>query len=174
MDSFRRIIALKIETAQDRIDGLLGEIRELETKTYSSPGSRAILNFVRESAISIRKFLSEEHEIADSGLLQPKELEVRIHRRTQLLPLLHQLLGFIEGSDINECPGALVPPLRRYTRKVLPAAEIVVSSKPELNYSINEISEPLREALKGSHPDLVQTLSTFQAGFSMRVPIGIA
>src|SRR5437868_5195229 len=150
MDSFRRLISLKLETANDRIEALLTQCGELDQKTYSSPGSKAVVSFVRESALRLREFLNDETTLLDQGLLQPRETEVRIHRRTQLLPLLHQLLGFISGSDINEAPGQLIPPLRRYSQEVIPGAEIVVSSKPELNYAINEISEPLHDALQGT------------------------
>ncbi len=150
MDSFHGIVSLKLETAHDRIESLLAECEELGRKTYSSPGSSAVLHFVQESAFHLRDLLSEEAALSNAGLLQPRETEVRVHRGTQLLPLLHQLLGFIAGSDINAAPGQLIPPLRRYSRKVIPEAELVVSSKPELNYSINEISEPLRSMLKGT------------------------
>ena len=66
-------------------------------------------------------------------------------RLSQLIPFLHMLLGFVDGSEVHRSPGQLIRPLRRYVRSIIPASEIIVKSKAELNYSIQDIAEPLRK-----------------------------
>jgi hypothetical protein len=150
MDSYGRVAALKIETAQDRAHAVEEEAARVENKVYVSPGSQCVLTFVRDAASRISIRLEKERLVANSGLLTPSQLETRLHRIAKLLPLLHQLLGFVDGSDIHRSPGQLVPTLRRYTQSILPTSEIVVSSKPELNYSIHDIAGPLRELFAGT------------------------
>lgn len=150
MDSYGRIAALKIETAQDRAHAVIEEVARVENKVYVSPGSKCVLTFVRDAASRIDGLLEEQKTVTSAGLLTASQLETRLHRITKLLPLLHQLLGFVEGSDVHRSPGQLVPTLRRYTQSILPTSEIVVSSKPELNYSIQDIAGPLRELFAGT------------------------
>jgi hypothetical protein len=145
MDSYRRIAALKIQSAQDRAHAIVEEIRRVENKVYASPGSKQLLNFVRDAAVKLQALLDDETATADSNLLSASELETRLDRTTKLLPYLHILLGFVEGSEVHRSPSQLIRPLRRYVRSIFPASEIIVKSKAELNYSIQDIAEPLRK-----------------------------
>jgi|SRR5579872_3993036 len=150
MDSYGRIAALKIETAQDRAHALIEEVRRVENKVYASPGSSCVLTFVSDAADRIAALLEGQKAITSAGLLTPSQIETRLHRITNLIPLLHQLLGFVEGSDVHRSPAQLIPTLRRYTQSILPGSEIVVSSKSELNYSIQDIARPLADLFKGT------------------------
>src|SRR5579864_5064064 len=125
MDSYGRIAALKIATAQDRAHAIIEEVKRVENKVYASPGSRRVLSFVRDAAIRIQTLLEDQKAVTSTGLLTPSQLETRLHRITKLIPLLHQLLGFVEGSDVQRAPGQLIPTLRRYTQSILPTSEIV-------------------------------------------------
>lgn len=145
MDSYRRIAALKIQAAQDRTHAVIEEVSRVENKVYASPGSQRVLRFVRDAAGRIEGLLEDEKAIASAGPLTPPQLETRLHRTTKLLPLLHDLVGFVDGSDVHHSPSQLIPTLRRYSRSILPTSEIIVSSKPELNYSIQDIATPLRK-----------------------------
>ena len=90
------------------------------------------------------------------------------------MPLLHELVGFVDGSDVHQCPSQLIPTLRRYSKSILPGSEIIVSSKPELNYSIQDIAAPLRNLFSGTEvesscallPDLlfVVTIPVVESG----------
>jgi hypothetical protein len=144
MASYRRIAALKIQSAQDRAHAIAEEIGRVENKVYASPGSKQLLRFVQDAAIGLQSLLEDEASVADSDLLSASELETRLDRITKLIPYLHILLGFVDGSDVHHSPGQLIRPLRRYVRSIIPASEIVVRSKAELNYSIQDIAEPLR------------------------------
>jgi hypothetical protein len=144
MDSFRRIAQLKIETAQDRAHALIEEVERLQNKLYPSPGSQRILQFVAAAAEKIHSVLESERNIAETDLLSHQEMETRLDRTSKLLPYLHRVLGFVDGSDVHRCPAQLIPTLRRYVREIIPDAEIVVSSKPELNYSIQDIAGLLK------------------------------
>src|SRR6266849_10079540 len=147
MDSYRRIAALKIRSAQDRASAIVEEKHRVENKVYASPGSQHLLKFVEDAAIRLQALLEAEKDIANTDLLNASELETRLHRTTKLIPVLHMLLGFVEGSDVNRSPGQLIQPLRRYVRSIIPGSEIFVSSKAELNYSIQDIAAPLRKLL---------------------------
>ncbi len=145
MDSYRRIAALKIQSAQDRASAIVEEICRVENRVYASPGSKHLLGFVKDVAIKLQGLLEAEKDIANTEPLNASELETRLHRTTKLIPYLHMLLGFVEGSDVNRTPGQLIQPLRRYVRSIIPESEIFVSSKAELNYRIQDIAEPLRK-----------------------------
>lgn len=145
MESFKRISLRILESAEDRLDALQQEVVKVQNRIYSSPGSSKLLNFIREAASELRKILHDQQSVVQAGLLSPAELDVRLHRYVELVPLFHELLGLVEGSDVHHSPGQLIVPLRRYVKSVIPNAEIIVSSKPELNYSIQEISRTLKQ-----------------------------
>lgn len=120
MDSYKRIARLKIQTAQERAHAVLEEVTRVKNKVYVSPGSKRVLDFVADSAQRIDGRLESEKSVVDADLLDPPELETRLHRVTSLVPFLHILLGFVEGSDVHHSPGQLVPTLRRYTALYFP------------------------------------------------------
>jgi hypothetical protein len=153
MDSYRRIAALKIQSAQDRASAIVQEICRVENRVYASPGSKHLLGFVKDAAIKLQGLLEAERKIADTEPLSASELETRLHRTTKLIPYLHMLLGFVEGSDVNRAPGQLIQPLRRYVRSIIPDSEIFVSSKAELNYSIQDIAGPVRKLFSDTLSD---------------------
>jgi len=141
------IASLKIQTALDRCVALIEQTKRFKTRTYSSPGSLGVLDFVDACARRTQDFLKDQAGIAEEGILAPEELELRIQRATKLVPVFHELLGLIDGSDIDQSPAQLVSPLRRYFQALLPNCDIVLSSKPELNYSITEIAQDIRKLL---------------------------
>src|SRR5260370_992818 len=145
MESYRRIAALKMQSAQDRASAIVEEICRVENRVYASPGSKHLLGFVKDVAIKLQGLLEAEKDIANTEPLNASELETRLHRTTKLIPYLHMLLGFVEGSDVNRTPGQLIQPLRRYVRSIIPESEIFVSSRAELTYRIEDIAEPLRK-----------------------------
>jgi len=107
-------------------------------------GSDCVLQFVSNAAARINDLLEGEKVIAATDLLSASEIEIRFDRITKLIPLLHLILGFIDGSDVHRCPAQLIPTLRRYVRSIIGTSEIVVSSKPELNYPIQDIAGLLK------------------------------
>ena len=146
-----RVARLKIHTAKQRTAALLRELDRLASKSYSSPGANRLIEFVRLSAERLNLLLNQEEELIHSGILTPWELEVRSHRVTQILPSLLRTLRFVSGSEIDVSPGGqIVQPLRRYFRSILPGSDIILSSKPELNYSIQEIAALLRNVFHGT------------------------
>jgi hypothetical protein len=145
MESFKRIILRVIESAEDRLAAVQDEVIRVQNRIYPSPGSQKLLDFVREAAAELNKILHEQQSVVHAGLLTSAELDVRLHRYVELVPLFHELVGLVEGSDVHHSPGQLIVPLRRYVKSVIPDAEIIVSSKPELNYSIQEISRTLKQ-----------------------------
>lgn len=168
MDSYGRIARLKVETAQDRARAVIEEVERLQNRVYASPGSKLVLSFVGGTAEKIDAQL--ENALANASLLTASQLDTRLHRVATLIPFLHQLLGFVEGSDVHHSPGQLIPTFRRYTQSIFPASDLVVRSKPELNYSIQNIAKPIKElweAFKGTPleqagsllPDLLFVLS---------------
>ena len=147
-EAYQRIALLKVSGAHDRSQALINEIRRVENRVYPSPASKGILEVVRIAAESIQNQLAREQELLSTDLLSTAEFDVRLQRIIGVLPLLHELLGIVEGSDVHHAPGQLIRPLRRYVQSVIPNSEILVSSKSELNYSIVEIAGPLRETFE--------------------------
>jgi hypothetical protein len=150
MAAERRVAELKIHTAKQRTSALITELNRLVLKSYSSPAAQDFLDFVQLSASRLLELLEQEETHVKEGILKPDELELRSHRVTQFLPALLRTLRFVSGSEIDVSPGPLVQPLRRYVRSILPGADIIVSSKAELNYSIQEIAGQLRNLFAGS------------------------
>jgi hypothetical protein len=70
-----------------------------------------------------------------------------MHRQCLILPFLHEILGFLQGSDVASTPAEIIPPLRRMIQSLLPGSEILVVSTPQLNYSITEISQGIKTKL---------------------------
>jgi hypothetical protein len=144
MDDGLNLASLKIELARRRCEGLREELRSLRTQDYSSPGSTLLIDFVEKAIDAIRSFLKSEGELAEAGLLDAAELEIRVHRITQLIPYLHLILGYINGSDTSCTPTPLIAQLRRFANSVLPSSEVIVSAVMELNYSIQEVGNNIR------------------------------
>ncbi|MCU1301371.1 MAG: hypothetical protein JWQ87_1655 [Candidatus Sulfotelmatobacter sp.] len=157
MDSFQQIALLKIESAQDRTHAVSQEVSRALNKVYASPGSEKILLFVGQAASAVRDALETQKQYCSGDLLSAPELEIRLHRITKIIPTLHLLIGFIQGSDIPQCPAQLIQPLRRYTQSVLPNSEVIVSAKSELNYSIQEIADSLRGLVSGAGNPFIGT-----------------
>lgn len=141
----RRIASLKVETAKQRIGALQNELERLGNKSYSSFGTVRLLEFIKASSDQLLILLTQEEELINADVLSPAELELRSHRVTQILPALNRTLRFVSGSETDTSPAQLVQPLRRYVRSILPGSDIIVSAKPELNYSIQEIAALLRD-----------------------------
>ena len=110
MDSYRRIAALKIQSAQDRAHAIVEEIGRVENKVYASPGSKQLLRFVEDAAIRLQGLLEDERSIAKSDLLSASELETRLDRTPKLIPYLHILLGFVDVQGYRYGAAAHCPP----------------------------------------------------------------
>src|SRR5580704_17819110 len=135
-----QIVSLKIEVARQRCEGLAREVKQLKNRDYSSKGSTIIIDFVGRANELALDYLAREESLPDKHLLTEGELEDRIHRVSKLLPLLHYLLGFIEGSETGSAPPPLVLQLRRLASAIIPGAEVAISVRPELNYSILDVA----------------------------------
>lgn len=144
MVSPHEIAALKIQVAEDRCEALREQIRSLSNRAYSSPGCMRLIKFAAEATHAISELLEAERNLPDRELLTEKEFEHRVHRATKLIPVLHFLLSYVEGSGLETTPAPLVAQLRRFAQKVMPDSEVIVRSGPYLNYSIDEIATKIR------------------------------
>lgn len=142
-----QIISLKTEVARHRCEALAREIRRLKSKEFSSRGSTRLIKFVETGTKTVLDYLQAEENLPDRDLLKEEELDDRIHRATKLIPFLHYLLGFIEGSEMGSVPLPLVTQLGGFANSVIPGSELVVTTRPELNYSILEIASWVRAVL---------------------------
>jgi hypothetical protein len=137
-------IDIKLSSARQRCRALHAHASRLETQQYASPGAYVVRGFVERSSKLLDEFLEGEATNPDLELLEPRERETRIHRACKLVPFLYQVLGILSGAETNQTPAELVLPLRRSLRKILPRAEILLRSGPDLNYSIDEIAAALK------------------------------
>lgn len=140
-----RIVSLTIEVARQRCEGLIRETKQLKNKDYSAKGSSILVEFVSKATESVLAYLQKEESLPDKDLLTEEELEDRVRRVSKLLPFLHVLLGFVEGSELGTAPVPLVSQLRRLAGEIVPGAEVAMSVRPQLNYSILEIATEVRE-----------------------------
>ena len=150
MDDRSRIVGLKLEGSVDRCSALLREVGKLRIHHYPSQGANVLLEFIEKATAHIAKFLREQTVNTDLALLDIYELELRMQRLCQFVPVLHEILGLLQGADVGSTPAEIIPPLRRLIRSLLPSAEILVVSTAQLNYSITEVSQSIREHFKGT------------------------
>jgi hypothetical protein len=143
-----QIVDLKIEVARHRCEALAREVKQLRNEEFSSRGSRLLIAFAEKAAHAVLTYLAEEEALPDKHLLNEQELEDRVHRVSKLIPFLHYLLGFVEGSQMDVTPVPLVSQLRRFARTVIPQSEVLVTTRPELNYSIMEVASRVRDLLQ--------------------------
>lgn len=145
MEAYGVEIDIKLATARQRCQALHAHASKLETQLYASPGARVVKEFVERASRQLLEFLDVEATNPELELLEPREREIRIHRTCKLVPFLYQVLGILGGAEINLTPAELVLPLRRSLRNILPHAEILLRSGPDLNYSILEIADDIRQ-----------------------------
>ena len=150
MDDRTRIISLKVEGALDRCSGLLREVRRLNTKYYPSAGASVLLKFVEEATADIQTSLPKEANRDDLQVLRTDEFELRMQRYCRLVPFLHDILGLLQGSDVDSTPAEIIPPLRRLIQSLLPGSEVLIASTNQLNYSITEIAQNIRKVFEAT------------------------
>ena len=75
MDSHQSINSVRIQTAQDRSNALIEQVRRLKTRVYSSPASHILLNFVHDCALNIGTLLQREQALSEGELLKPEEID---------------------------------------------------------------------------------------------------
>jgi len=125
-------------------------VKRLRTRYYPSPGAHVLLDFVEKATTHIETSLPQEASRADLGVLKTHELELRMQRHCRLVPFLHDILGLLQGSDVDNTPAEIIPPLRRLIQSLLPASEVLIASTNQLNYSITEIAQSIRNLFKKS------------------------
>jgi len=169
------LILLTIESAKERCEALSGQVERLAEKQYPSSGSQILISLVKKINQTLCSKLEEiEDDEEIYSLLTPQQVQQRVNRYSQLIPYLHDLLSFLDGAEIKETPAALAPALRRILQYYLPEAELILASKPELNYSFLEIAKQTKsvfssaglEALVEDFPDtfVVITSPTVEVG----------
>lgn len=102
------------------------------------------MKFVDTAADTLLEYFAVQQRNPDLSLLQPRELEIRIHRQCRLVSLLFEYLGLFEGAEISETTAEVALPLRRFVTEVLPNSEVLLRGTPHLNYSITEVAEDMR------------------------------
>jgi hypothetical protein len=80
----------------------------LGTQQYASPGADLIRGFVEDASKRLLEFLDEEATNPDLALLEPPERETRVNGACKLVPVLYQILGILNGAEIDLTPAELV------------------------------------------------------------------
>ncbi|MGD0696261.1 MAG: hypothetical protein ABSB82_15525 [Terriglobia bacterium] len=170
MGSIGRVAQNKIGAAKERCLALKSELRKLENKQYASPRAADILRkFIGAATESLLRFFDEESGNPDLELLEPRALELRIHRRCSLVPFLFEYLGLLERAEINETNAEVALALRRFVRQVLPNSEVLLRAATHLNYSITEVAKDIKELFSQTpFPDLANVLP--EAFYVITVP----
>ena len=165
MKGMESVLRQTIEYARERCHALAEEIEDLEQKTYPTTSPKLLLKFIKERNEIIRGNLDAiETDFDLFETLEPEELEQNVKRYCKFLPYLCNLLEYIEGSEIQTTPAALIRPLRRLVKRYLPESDIIFRSYPQLNYSFAPITQRLRKVFRGdSFPATFEGLPDFFA-----------
>ena len=148
MDVSESVLRLIIESAKERCQALALQLDKADEKQYPSPGPAALLNTIRRINRAVEEKLNQlETDSELFSILTSKQAHQHVNRWSQLLPYLHELLGLLDGAEIQNTPSPFVPSLRTLVQKYLPNAELVLASKTSLNYSFLNISQDLRKLL---------------------------
>ena len=160
------LIALSVETGRERCDALKRELGKLRERKYPSPAPELLIQLIERTTDHIATALNTIRSDDELRvLLTSEQLILRVYHHTEFLPFLHQILGLLEGADVERTPSALIPPLRRFLRRVLPSAEVMFTSQPELNYSFVEIAEGLKEVYRSAGSTFENLVADFPADF---------
>jgi hypothetical protein len=148
MDVSESVLRLIIESAKERCQALALQLDKADEKQYPSPGPAALLRTIRRINRSVEQKLNElENDAELFSVLTSRQAHQHVNRWSQLLPYLHELLGLLDGAEIQNTPSPFVPSLRTLVQTYLPNAELVLASKTSLNYSFLNISQDLRKLL---------------------------
>ncbi len=132
---------LKLESATERCQAIEESLKLFSGRIESSPATRKVIALILRATGRIKDFIRVESANADLVLLTDAELESRIHRVTRVIPAIHFLVGIVEHSDVTSVPAELAAPLRREIDNLYSSsAELIITSSPTLNYSIQRLA----------------------------------
>jgi hypothetical protein len=146
-----KIADFLINCIKERCAALESEVCRLLVTHSTSPGATSLLKLIEDTN---RQILDKIETIAKSttirNTLTNAQLEQSLNRFAKLLPTLHELLSFLEGTERKGSFFPFAHPLRRLMRKHIEECEVVFASRPELNYSFEEVSSPIRSILNAA------------------------
>jgi len=141
-----KIADFLIESINERCAALAAEIDGLLVR-HSSPGALSLLRLIRDVNNRISGKI-HEHAIATRNTLTADQLIQSLNRFAELLPTPHELLSFLEGAERKGSFFPFVHPLSRLLNKHIENCGVVFASRAELNYSVDEVANPIRNILK--------------------------
>lgn len=146
MGDSQQIIGLKFEAAKERCRALEAELARLDIKQWASlQGCEALRKFLSRANKTLLDFFEAEAHNPDLSLLSPYEQELRVHRACSLVSFLFEHLGILSGAEINQTSAEIALPLRRFVNELIPEAEVLLRGAYQLNYTIIEVAEEIRE-----------------------------
>jgi hypothetical protein len=138
-----------ITAIKERCAALFAELDRLEIKQFPSVGPRSLLKLIRKANESILTRIGElENSSALRRIITPDQFEQRINRVAKLIPFLHILLSFLEGAERKGASFPFALPIERLILEYLQDSSVVFASRPELNYSFEEISADINAVFK--------------------------
>jgi len=145
-----------ITAVKERCATLDAELDRIEIKQSPSVGPRSLLKVIRDANKLILVKIGELENLQElRKTITAEQFEQRINRVAKLLPFLHILLSFLEGAERKGASFPFALPVRRLILKYLPDSDVVFASRPELNYSFEEISEYIKSVFKKAGLDQV-------------------
>lgn len=156
MESIGLLTETKVKAGAERCDALLASIEKLQSKILPSPATKAVMCAISTGLFELKSRLARSKDINDDlRYLSDTEVELKVHKDTQYLPFFYYLLGLVGPSDVSSIPPELAAPLRRQIKGLFgDAVETIITSSPNLNYTIREISADLRQLLQELGADL--------------------
>jgi hypothetical protein len=156
------LIDATLESALERSESLRRELVRVSRRRYPPGAAESILTLAADATerlASALESLAGDQELRE--LLDEPQFVLKVYRYAKYFNLLHGLLGYLEGADIDSTPAAIIPPLRRFVQHTVKGAEILLSARAELNYSVVDIGPNLRRAF--SHSEFEDLLAHFPA-----------
>jgi len=138
-----------ISAIKERCAALDSELIRLRAKQFPSVGPTTLLNLVKKAnELILTKVDQLEKSQELRKTITDEQFEYTVNRFARLLPFLHELLSFLEGAERKGASFRFARPIRRFMQRYLPECEVIFASKPELNYSFQEISAYINKVFK--------------------------
>lgn len=148
MDVRERLKNVKLGQAKEICDSLRSDLDRYENRGGVPSAEKDILNALRVGVHGLCRNLDELESSGKLDLLNEDAIETKIHLKTRYIQYFVEVLSLLESSSIRDVPHEVASPLRREIRKVFPDSDLLVVSKTNLNYTIQEVGSVLREWLK--------------------------
>lgn len=147
MGAREQLIDVKLGQAKEICESLRSDLDRYENRGRVTSAGKSIVEALRQGMRGLLRELNELESGDRLSLLPIDIIETRIHAKTRPIQTFIEILSLLESSQIRDVPYEVASPLRKEIQKLFPNSDLLVVSETQLNYSIIEIGEVLRDQL---------------------------